>query len=220
MVTDIQHEESSRPHGNEVSVDDLRKDLQREVEEGVTRIISDVLDEESMQRNQEEERLLREMLMQQKAVILEEPSLLNEMTQCRTAASTSASSLVSTPAPALVLTPTPAPIPAPIPIPTSVSSTRLFSADVPHSPPHQEVASNSTGVRDTPHNTVSKKSRKRFSRKNQPKECVVSVDSLLPSISQQYGMLLAYDVVWTIQMWGVFKLWKTTPKNISIYHNK
>ena len=161
VVTDITVGDTASSSAHEVSLEDLRNDLHRTFEEGVTRIISDVLDEESIRVSQEEEQVLQELLQQQKVVVLEEPVITNE--------------LVPTTQPSVV---------------TAVSTAVLPHAVEVVETPRVETPRVETPRVESPREpiqkSVSKKEkRKKYSRRNQPKECVVSVDSVLSSVSPQ-----------------------------------
>ena len=177
IVTNIvtNHEDSNSFVDNSI-LEDLTKELtlQRDDSErdGIVRIASDVLDDEFV-NHQQEDAFVREMIQKQQAVIVEEDVGV-------------ASSLSGV---AGSVTSPPLPIPTELPLQvtpsTSVESSSLGSPIVPNPTPLRNAF---------PPPTESQPPRpkpKKFSKKKQPKECVVSVDSILSS-SRTYSFAIFF----------------------------
>ena len=174
VVTDIVNEENGVDERNCLMnpiLDDLTsKQVRGDKESGVVKIVSDVL-EEGEGREREEEMRMREILERQQAVALNRPSLVvNE----------GVGIVVPTTVPATTAIPTSLHPPPPSHIPSILSSPSVSSAVTP---------SSSSSLNSSQPTRKKDKTKRKYNKKNQPKECVVSVDSVISSSQLTYYLI-------------------------------
>ena len=201
VVTDIVNEENGVDERNcfmNPILDDLtNKQVRGNEESGVVKIVSDVLEEEGG-REREEEMMMREILERQQAEVLNRPSL-TVSEGVSVVISATVPTVVPTAVPATTATAVPAitattastslhtpslhpPLPShnPLTLPSPSSSSSISSAATP---------SSSTSLNSSQPARKKDKSKKKYNKKNQPKECVVSVDSVISSSQLTYYLI-------------------------------
>ena len=213
VVTDIVNEENGVDERNcfmNTILDDLtNKQVRGDEESGVVKIVSDVLEEEGG-REREEEMMMREILERQQAEVLNRPSptVSEGVSVVVPATVVPASTVVPT-------VPTSTSVPTVVPATVPASTTAIPTSTVPPSlhppslhtplPSHNPLtlpspsSSSSISSAATPSSSTSlsssqptrkkDKSKKKYNKKNQPKECVVSVDSVISSSQLTYYLI-------------------------------
>ena len=214
VVTDIVNEENGVDEMNcfmNPILDDLtNKQVRGDEESGVVKIVSDVL-EEGGGREREEEMMMREILERQQAEVLNRPSLTVSEGVSVVVPATAVPASTTVPATAPASTTVPTVVPATVPasttaIPTSTVPPSLHPPSLhPPLPSHNPLtlpspsSSSSISSAATPSSSTSlsssqparkkDKSKKKYNKKNQPKECVVSVDSVISSSQLTYYLI-------------------------------
>lgn len=226
VVTDIVNEENGVDERNcfmNPILDDLtNKQVRGDEESGVVKIVSDVL-EEGGGREREEEMMMREILERQQAEVLNRPSLTVSEGVSVVVPATVPTAVPATAVPATTATTastslhTPSlhpPLPSHNPsiLPSPSSSSPISSAATP---------SSSTPLSSSQPTRKKDKTKKKYIKKNQPKECVVSVDAVISS-SQLAYYLICEDlcVDHQFRIYVVFMKKKAIRMIILIYLNR